>query len=53
MCPFMSGKGSISSEILCYGIQVFLLIWIIFVPIAITNRLERIIKQLEKLEKTD
>jgi len=53
MCPFASGGGSISADILCYGIKVFLLIWIVFVPIAITNRLERIIQKLDKLEKGD
>ena len=29
------------------GIKIFLLVWIIFVPVAITARLERIIKLLE------
>ena len=31
-----------------YGIKIFLLIWIVFVPIAITARLEKIIKLLEE-----
>lgn len=53
MCPFTFGSDSISGDILCFGIKIFLLIWIVFVPIAITNRLERIIKQLKKLEKAD
>ena len=53
MCPFTFGSDSISGDILCFGIKIFLLIWIVFVPIAITNRLERIIKKLDNLEKTD
>ena len=31
-----------------YGIKVFVLLWIIFVPIVITNRLEKIIKLLQE-----
>ena len=31
-----------------YGIKVFLIVWVIFVPIAITSRLERIIRLLEE-----
>ena len=50
MCPF-AFKGSMDGSIICFGIQVFLLIWIIFVPIAITARLERIIKLLEEEPK--
>jgi hypothetical protein len=30
------------------GIKIFLVVWIVFVPIAITSRLEKIIKLLEK-----
>jgi len=48
MCPFSLGQGSVSADVICFGIKVFLLIWIIFVPIAITARLEKIIKLLEK-----
>jgi len=48
MCPFASSGGSVNADILCFGIKVFLLIWIIFVPIAITARLEKIIKLLEE-----
>jgi len=48
MCPFSFGQGSVSADVICFGIKVFLLIWIIFVPIAITARLEKIIKLLEK-----
>ena len=49
MCPFnLSQAGLLSADIICFGIKVFLLIWIIFVPIAITARLEKIIKLLEE-----
>ncbi|MBN1870183.1 MAG: hypothetical protein JW847_06400 [Candidatus Omnitrophica bacterium] len=48
MCPFSLGQGGLSADIICFGIKVFLLIWIIFVPIAITARLEKIIKLLEQ-----
>ena len=47
MCPFSLGQmSSASGDIICFGIKVFLLIWIVFVPIAITARLEKIIKLL-------
>ena len=39
---------SVADAIMSYGIKVFLLAWIIFVPIVITSRLEKIIKLLEK-----
>ena len=51
MCPFPFSKFGLSDSILCFGIMVFLLIWIVFVPIAITARLERIIKLLEDEDK--
>jgi len=51
MCPFAFSQGDVSSSMLCFGIGVFLLIWIIFVPIAVTARLERIIKLLEDKNK--
>ena len=51
MCPFMFGKGSLEASVIYFGISVFLLIWIIFVPIAITARLEKMIKLLENLNK--
>ena len=51
MCPFASGMNDVTASVLCYGIKVFLLIWIIFVPIAITARLEKIIKLLEDKNK--
>ena len=48
MCPLGLGQfNSASAGIICFGIKVFLLIWIIFVPIAVTARLEKIIKLLE------
>ena len=48
MCPFSLGQmSSAGGDIICFGIKVFLLIWIVFVPIAITARLEKIIKLLE------
>ena len=46
ICPFFS--NAMTGGILCFGIKVFLLIWIIFVPIAITSRLEKIIKLLQE-----
>ena len=48
-CPFTyGGSGFLTTGIVGFGIKVFLLIWIIFVPIAITSRLEKIIKLLEE-----
>ena len=48
MCPFSLGQvGAASADVICFGIKGFLLMWIIFVPIAITARLEKIIKLLE------
>ena len=48
MCPFsLSQVSAASADVICFGIKVFLLIWIVFVPIAITARLEKIIKLLE------
>ena len=48
MCPFMSGQAGMNAGIICFAVKVFLLIWVIFVPIAITARLEKIIKLLEE-----
>lgn len=47
LCPFYFGKVGVVEELIYFGVKVFLLIWIIFVPIVITSRLERIIKLLE------
>lgn len=49
ICPFFSNV--MNAGILHFGITVFLLIWIVFVPIAITSRLEKIIKLLEDKKK--
>ena len=51
MCPFAFSSGSVNASIICFGIKVFLLIWVIFVPIVITARLERIAKLLEEAVK--
>jgi hypothetical protein len=49
MC-FYFGKG-LEESIWCVGMAIFVLVWIIFVPVAITSRLERMIKLLEELNK--
>ena len=36
-----------------FAIKIFLLIWIVFVPVAITSRLEKIIKLLEDKKKSE
>jgi len=46
ICPFSS--NAMTGSILCFGIKIFLLIWVVFVPIAITSRLEKIIKLLQE-----
>ena len=51
MCPFAASHASLNADIICFGIKVFLLIWIIFVPIVITARLEKIVKLLEEAVK--
>ena len=51
MWAFAAHHGSLNADIMYFGIKVFLLIWIIFVPIAITARLEKIIKLLEEAAK--
>jgi len=51
MCPFAASQVSLNADIMYFGIKVFLLIWIIFVPIAVTARLEKIIKLLEEIKK--
>ena len=54
MCPISSGKmcllmfGNDLDLILCVGLKIFLLAWVIFVPIVITARLEKIIKLLQE-----
>lgn len=44
-CPLSSGMNC---GLFGFGLKVFLLIWIVFVPIAITSRLEKIIKLLQE-----
>ena len=51
MCPFTMKMGGPEMGMICFTVKVFLLIWVIFVPIAITARLEKIVKLLEDLNK--
>ena len=46
MCFYPGGQHE--DAVWYFGIKVFLLVWIVFVPIAMTARLEKIIKLLEK-----
>mgnify|MGYP001563062192 CR=1 FL=1 len=46
MC-YTPGMDSMEAGIWQAGIKIFLLVWIVFVPVAITARLEKIIKLLE------
>ncbi len=45
MCPMMRGESY--DFMLCVGIKIFLLVWVIFVPIVITARLDKIVKLLD------
>ena len=45
MCPVMYGNKA--DLMMYFGIKVFLLVWIIFVPIVVTARLDKIIKLLQ------
>jgi len=45
MCYQWAG---LEEAIWAVGIKIFMIVWIIFVPVAITARLEKIIKLLEK-----
>jgi hypothetical protein len=47
MCP-LSGY---SYDFLSFALKIFMVIWIIYVPIIITARLETIIKLLEEKDK--
>ena len=47
----MHELASVEEEVWRMGIKIFLLVWIIFVPVAITARLEKIIKLLENQKK--
>ena len=40
-------QAGLVDSITVFGIKVFLISWIIFVPIVITSRLEKIIKLLK------
>jgi len=51
MCPVMGGELGYSAKVLAFAVKVFLLLWIIFVPIVITARLEKIIKLLDDKNK--
>ena len=44
MCPIMGNMDMF----LCLAVKIFLLVWVIFVPVVITARLEKIIKLLEE-----
>ena len=46
-CSFYGNHMYVMDSLTGFGIKVFLLIWIIFVPIVITSRLEKIIKLLQ------
>jgi len=43
--------GMTEDTVWYFGIKVFLLVWLVFVPVAITARLEKIIKLLEEKDK--
>ncbi len=46
MCPLTSAEST-EFSVWCFGILIFLVVWIIFVPVAITARLEKIIRLLQ------
>lgn len=46
MCPLGYTQGEFM-VMASFGIKVFLFLWVIFVPIVITSRLEKIAKLLE------
>lgn len=49
MCyPAYGGQTTLAASILGFGVKVFLFIWVVFVPIVITSRLEKIIKLLQE-----
>ena len=45
ICPIAGTDTELS--IWCFGVMIFLFVWIIFVPVAITARLEKIIRLLQ------
>ncbi len=48
MCAPANMGSSLEESIWYMGIKIFFMVWIIFVPVAITARLEKIIKLLEE-----
>ena len=51
MCPIAEGAGAYG--LWCFGLKLFILVWIVAVPVIITSRLEKIIKQLEELNRNN
>ena len=51
MCPFNTGSMDLNTGLIYFTIKIFLLVWVIFVPIVITSRLEKIIKILQEKNK--
>ena len=49
MCPFTGGGKMYYGgyDVVCFGVQIFLLLWIVAVPIIITSRLDKIVKLLQ------
>lgn len=48
---FQGNPLNLSEDIVFFGMKVFFFVWIVFVPVAITARLEKIIKLLEEKRK--
>ena len=49
MCYYPGWKTDYyTTSMMYFGIKVFLLVWVIFVPIVVTSRLEKIIKLLQE-----
>ena len=46
MCPIGSGMAG-CDPVVWMGIKIFFLVWVIFVPIVITARLDKIVKLLQ------
>ena len=49
ICPISAGSPEAAMWV--FGMKIFLIVWIVFVPIAITARLETIIKLLKDNKK--
>ena len=47
-CSLYGMHTTLADSITAFGIKVFILAWIVFVPIVVTSRLERIIRLLEE-----